>query len=53
MSFDDKFKDFDKRSNRAWNFAWVWFVFVGLLTLGLLGGSVYVVIRILSHFGIL
>ena len=52
-SFNDESKDLDKEFNRVWNFARIWFVFVGLLALGLLGGGAYVVIRILMHFGIL
>lgn len=45
--------DFDKKFNRISGLAIGWFVFVALLMLSLLGGGIYVVIRILMHFGIL
>ena len=45
--------DFDKKFERAQKFATGWFIFVALLSLSLLGGFVYVVIRVLMHFGIL
>ena len=51
--FDKKFEDFDKKFERVQKFAVGWFIFVALLALSLLGGGVYVVIRILQHFGIL
>ena len=48
-------KDFDKFDR---DFDWMtkfigaWFIFVALLTLALLGGSVYTVYRVLLHFGV-
>ena len=52
-NFDDGFKDFDKKLDRAWKFAGAWFVFVGLLALGSMVGFAYVVFLLLQHFGIL
>ena len=56
MSFEKRFQErrdkFDRDFDRMQKFAQVWFIFVALLALSLLGGVVFTVYKILVHFGI-
>ena len=45
----DEMNEFDKMQM----FAFIWFAFVAILSLALLGGGVFVVIKVLQYFGIL
>lgn len=47
-----KDSEFDRDLDRMEKFMGVWFVFVALLALALMGGGVYTIYRILLHFGI-
>jgi len=53
MDMDNHFKNFDKKFNRIWTFAWIWIIFCMVLALALLGGLGFVVYKLLVHFGVL
>lgn len=55
--FDARFAaqraDFDRSFKRTQKFAVAWFLFVATVGLALLSGAVFVVYKVLQHFGIL
>jgi hypothetical protein len=53
MSFQRRQSDFDKQFDSTFRFFKAWFVFVALLTLSLICGGGFILIRVLQHFSIL
>lgn len=52
-SWKEESEKFDKQFKKMQGLAIGWFILVALLALGLLGGTAFVVVKVLLHFGIL
>ena len=48
-----QFEQSQKRFDALWRFTWVWLLVGGLISIGLLAGSVYVIYKVLIHFQII
>jgi uncharacterized Tic20 family protein len=52
-SWKEESEKFDRQFKKTMNFAIGWFIFVALLSLSLLGGAIFIVVKLLINSGIL